>query len=90
MTPSTGGFPIPINRTAAVGVPQQFYLFDELAGVARSAGLDCGEIPGASIGMKRCRLTGAPVADRGWKRHFDEPIPLPRGRELVTLEDAGN
>ena len=29
----------------------------------------------------------APVlADRGWKRAFDEPIPLPRGRELVTLE----
>src|ERR1700687_1560517 len=31
----------------------------------------------------------APVADRGWKRRFDEPIPLPRGRQLVTLEDAG-
>jgi hypothetical protein len=30
------------------------------------------------------------VADRGWRRHFDEPIPLPRGRQLVTLEDAGN
>jgi hypothetical protein len=28
------------------------------------------------------------VADRGWKRTFDEPIPLPRGRQLVTLEDA--
>jgi hypothetical protein len=40
MTPSTGGFPVPVNRTVAVGVPQQFYLFDELAGVARSAGLD--------------------------------------------------
>jgi hypothetical protein len=26
----------------------------------------------------------------GWKRPFDEPIPLPRGRQLVTLEDAGN
>jgi hypothetical protein len=24
----------------------------------------------------------------GWKRPFDEPIPLPRGRQLVTLEDA--
>jgi hypothetical protein len=24
-----------------------------------------------------------------WSRHFDEPIPLPRGRELVTLKDAG-
>ena len=26
---------------------------------------------------------------RGWKRLFDEPIPLPRGRQFVTLEDAG-
>jgi hypothetical protein len=26
---------------------------------------------------------------RGWKRPFDEPIPLPRGGPLVTLEDAG-
>ena len=24
-----------------------------------------------------------------WSRHFDEPIPLPNGRELVTLKDAG-
>jgi hypothetical protein len=30
------------------------------------------------------------VPDRGWKRAFDEPIPLPSGRELVTLEDAGH
>ena len=30
------------------------------------------------------------MADRGWKRPFEEPIPLPRGRQLVTLEDAGN
>ena len=30
------------------------------------------------------------MVDRGWKRPFDEPIPLPRGRQLVTLEDAGN
>ena len=29
------------------------------------------------------------MADRGWKRLFDEPIPLPRGHQLVTLEDAG-
>jgi hypothetical protein len=29
------------------------------------------------------------LADRGWKRSFDEPITLPRGREIVTLEDAG-
>jgi hypothetical protein len=25
----------------------------------------------------------------GWKRQFEEPIPLPRGRQLVTLNDAG-
>jgi hypothetical protein len=30
------------------------------------------------------------VADRGWKRPFDEPIPLTRGAPLVTLQDAGN
>jgi hypothetical protein len=30
------------------------------------------------------------VSDRGWKRPFDDPIPLPRGRHLVTLQDAGN
>jgi hypothetical protein len=30
----------------------------------------------------------APVAEQGWKRRFDEPIPLPRGRQLVTLEAA--
>ena len=27
---------------------------------------------------------------RGWKRPFTDPIPLPRRRQLVTLEDAGN
>ena len=25
-----------------------------------------------------------------WSRRFDEPIPLPRGRQLVTLKDAAN
>jgi hypothetical protein len=29
------------------------------------------------------------MAPTGWKRPFDDPIPLPRGRQLVTLEDAG-
>jgi hypothetical protein len=28
--------------------------------------------------------------DLGWKRAFDDPIDLPGGRQLVTLEDAGN
>ena len=26
---------------------------------------------------------------KGWKQRFDDPIPLPDGRELLTLEDAG-
>jgi hypothetical protein len=29
------------------------------------------------------------MPDRGWKRPFDDPIDLPGGRKLVTLEDAG-
>jgi hypothetical protein len=29
------------------------------------------------------------MTDRGWQRAFDDPIPLPRGRQLVTLKDAG-
>src|ERR1700676_3281052 len=33
--------------------------------------------------------TAALVADRAGNRRFDEPIHLPRGRQLVTLEDAG-
>jgi hypothetical protein len=41
-----------------------------------------------SIGTSECRPTGALMADRGWKRPFDDPIPLPRGRQLVTLQDA--
>jgi hypothetical protein len=28
--------------------------------------------------------------NKGWQRSFDDPIPLPRGRRLVTLQDAGN
>ena len=26
----------------------------------------------------------------GWSRRFDDPIALPGGRQLVTLENAGN
>ena len=31
----------------------------------------------------------ARAVGRGWKQAFDHPIPLPRGRQLVSLEDAG-
>jgi hypothetical protein len=34
-------------------------------------------------------VIGGRVPDRGWKRAFDDPIPLPDGREVVTFEDAG-
>ena len=27
---------------------------------------------------------------RGWRRRFEDAISLPDGRQLVTLEDAGN
>jgi len=30
------------------------------------------------------------MIDRGWSRRFDDPVPLPGGRQLVTLEDTGN
>ena len=30
------------------------------------------------------------MADEGWQRKFDDPIPLPDGRELVTLRGAAD
>jgi hypothetical protein len=30
------------------------------------------------------------MPDRDRKRSFDDPIPVPRGRQFVTLENAGN
>jgi hypothetical protein len=43
-----------------------------------------------------CRMASGPnstrrdgaISDRGWKRPFEDPISHPRGRPLVTLEDA--
>jgi hypothetical protein len=34
------------------------------------------------------RSMGLPLVP--WSTRFDEPIPLPRGRQLRTLKDAGN
>jgi hypothetical protein len=28
------------------------------------------------------------MAAKGWSTPFDDPIPLPRGRQLATLQDA--
>jgi hypothetical protein len=30
------------------------------------------------------------MREKGWFRPFDDPIDLPRGRQLVTLEDAAD
>jgi hypothetical protein len=30
------------------------------------------------------------MTTRGWARHFEDPIPLPNGRQLVTLQDAAD
>ena len=30
------------------------------------------------------------MPDEGWQRKFDDPIPLPDGRELVTLRGAAD
>jgi hypothetical protein len=30
------------------------------------------------------------MREKSWSREFDDPIPLPRGRQLVTLQDAAS
>jgi hypothetical protein len=35
-------------------------------------------------------LTCPPDGYQGWQWEFEDPIPLPDGRTLVTLRDAGN
>ena len=31
-----------------------------------------------------------PGMKRGWSRPFDDPIPVPHGRQLLTLKDAAD
>ncbi len=38
--------------------------------------------------MPSGRLFRPRTPDLDWSRPFDDPIPLPRGRQFVTLEDA--
>jgi hypothetical protein len=33
-------------------------------------------------------VSGRVQPERGWHRAFDDPIPLPGGRRLITLRDA--
>jgi hypothetical protein len=28
------------------------------------------------------------AAERAWQREFDDPIPVPKGKPLITLKDA--
>jgi hypothetical protein len=35
-------------------------------------------------------LSSLPKPLTGWKRPFEDPIPLSRGRQLVTLKDAAD
>ncbi len=30
------------------------------------------------------------MPDKGWRRHFEDAIPLPRGHQLITLKDAAD
>jgi hypothetical protein len=30
------------------------------------------------------------MPDTGWQRRFEDPIPLPHGRQVVTLQDAAS
>src|SRR5712664_2210602 len=48
---------------------------------SKASGRDLCEIHAGRRGPVR-------LMAKGWKRPFEEPIPLPRGRQLVTLEDA--
>jgi hypothetical protein len=42
-----------------------------------------------ALGTSCLRLALA-MPETGWKRSFDDLISLPRGSQLVTLEDADN
>ena len=42
------------------------------------------------IAVRATRRISSSKAPTGWKRRFDEPIPLPSGHQLITLKDAGN
>jgi hypothetical protein len=50
----------------------------------------------ASIEASACRRTGSRSCGglmklpQGWKRPFDDPIPLPSSRQHITLKDAAN
>ena len=48
--------------------PRPIFKHGAISGIGRQRNIV------ASIGMNGCRLTGALVANRGWKRSFDDPV----------------
>jgi hypothetical protein len=55
--------------------------------LSRTAGSPCIR-PAPTCRSRRRAPISSRKAPKGWKRPFEDPIPLPRGRQLVTLEDA--
>jgi hypothetical protein len=50
------------------------------------ARLDHDARPVLILLSRRRALISSRDAPKGWKRPFDESVPLPRGRQLITLE----
>ena len=45
----------------------------------------------AQAGMNEATKLRRPQSGMAdWSRVFDEPIPVPKGRQLVTMRDAGD
>jgi hypothetical protein len=42
------------------------------------------------LSSRDCGIFSDPGYASPARRRFEDPIPLPRGRQFVTLEDAGN
>jgi hypothetical protein len=80
LAPSTGNF----ERLAAAMRNTALRLKPPL----RTAGSRCIRPARICLSPRRA-LISSRSSPKGWKRPFDEPIPVPRGRQLVTLEDAG-
>ena len=57
--------------------------------IGRGARKDSSALIAASACQRTGNRKGLPLADRGWNRRFDDPIPLPDGGMLRTLREAG-
>ena len=68
------------STLAPVGAPEH-----RARGVTRATTLTrgCRKV----LRLNSIRKDGA-ISNRGWARKFDDPIPVAKGKELVTLRDA--